>query len=123
MKKTTFWSKDESNKKQKHLRFVISDPNADGKVLLVNMTTVNNTGREDLSCELFPGDHESVKHHSYIKYDRAFEFDSIKLLNEKFRGEIECTDQISEKVLVKIQDGARKSPALPEKFRSFFTYF
>jgi len=123
MKKTTFWSKDES--KKEHLRFIISDPDADRKILTVNMTTVKNTGRPDLSCVLYPGDHESVKHPSYIKYDEAFELDSIKLLEAKLKGssEFRFTEQISEKVLVKIQDGARKSPALPEKFRSFFTYF
>ncbi|GAH12436.1 unnamed protein product, partial [marine sediment metagenome] len=48
-KGTTFWRKDKDSDNQ-HLRFIISDPDVDNKVLVVGMTKFKNNNREDTSC-------------------------------------------------------------------------
>ena len=121
MKKTTFWRKDSSPKP--HLNFVISDPDVDGEMLIVNMTSVHDTGREDLSCELYPGDHHCITLKSYIRYKDPLVLNSFELVKAKFSGLYEFENEISDDVLMRIQEGARKSLALPEKFKSFFDYF
>ncbi len=121
MKRIVFWRKDDSG--QEHLRFVISDPDEDNRVMTVNMTKVYGTGREDLSCILFPGDHRCITYKSYIRYDLALDLECKKLLNENFSGNIRMEEDASEETLLKIQEGARNSDALPEKFKPFFDYF
>jgi hypothetical protein len=122
MKGTVFWRKDDSGTNY-HLRFVISDPDAENKVMIVHMTTIYETGREDLSCVLVPGDHHCVKHRSYIRYDNPLVLDRVKILREKFNGTIQMVEDVTEEILLKIQEGARNNDALPEKFKPFIDYF
>lgn len=122
MKKKVFWRKDDSGKDY-HLRFVISSPDAENRVMVVNMTTIRRNGREDLSCVLVPGDHPCVINKSYIRYDAPLDLDCIKLLQEKFKAEIRMEEDAPEETLIKIQAGARKSDRLPEMFKRFFDYF
>lgn len=60
---------------------------------------------------------------SYIRYENAFDIDYGTLLQEKFKGRIILRDDVADGVLKKIQDGARKSPALPIKFKKYFDLF
>ncbi len=122
MKKKVFWRKDDSGKDY-HLRFVISGPDAENRVMVVNMTTIRRNGREDLSCVLVPGDHPCVINKSYIPYNLSLDLDYIKLIQEKFKAEIQIEEDASEETLLKIQAGARKTNRLPERFKRFFDYF
>lgn len=119
---TTFWRKDESGS-YFHLRFAISEPDIDGTVLVVGMSTLQGTGREDLSCVLKPGDHPQVREDSYIRYDRACALSYLKLLQEKVRGELTMVADLAPLILARIQNGARKSRALPGKFRKYIPLF
>jgi hypothetical protein len=122
MKKAAFWRKDDDGL-EKHLRFVISDPDMDRNVLIVHMTKIKNNGREDLSCVLRKGEHRCLTDDSYIRYDKAFTLSSVKMLQEKFSGNIDFRDDISDDLLGRIQEGAKTTDALPIKFESFFDYF
>ncbi len=124
MKGRTYFKLDTSNgEKDPHLRFIISDPDPDDYVLVVNATTYYNTGREDKPCLLNRGDHKKIKHPSYIAYKWAEEKNTIKLLNDKLNQIIEFKDNLSEEVLIRIQEGAEKSKLLPKGFRKYFQYF
>jgi hypothetical protein len=98
-------------------------PDVDDTVLTVGMTTFHGTGREDTSCILEPGDHPAVKQKSYIRYDKACAINYRGLLEERFRGLITMNDDLKKEVILRIQEGARKSPALPRKFVKFFASF
>lgn len=121
-KGTTFWRKDDDGENC-HLRFVISEPDVDNKVLVVHMTKWKNNGREDNSCILKLGDHDCVTAKSWIRYDKAIEPDYPSLLSEKFKGLICPEKNISPSILSRIQAGARQSPALPLKFQKYFDRF
>ena len=121
-KGTTFWRKDEDSD-YRHLRFIISDPDVDNKVLVVGMTKFKNNKREDTSCLLHPGEHKSIKFQSRIRYDKAYEIEYSILLQEKFEGNIELKDNISSGLLAIIQSGAKITKSLPPKFKKYFQYF
>lgn len=118
----TFWRKDEEGENS-HLRFVLSEPDVDSKVLIVHMTSYHGNGREDDSCILNPEDHVCIKSKSYIRYDQAFDKEMISLLIEKTNGSIIMEPDLDASVLQRIQDGARRSTALHRKFRKYFENF
>jgi len=117
-----FWRKDDDGP-ETHLRFVISDPDAENMVMMVHMTTLRKTGREDISCVLAPKDHPRVTDHSYIWYAKAVEIACSALLNDRHRGMLLLAEDLPPATLQKIQNGARASNALPRKFRRFFALF
>jgi hypothetical protein len=117
-----FWRRDEDGEGL-HLRFVISEPDVDGKVLVVHMTSFRGNGREDMSCILNPGDHECVTDKSYIRYDKAFDIELMNLLKEKMTGSIISKAELKAPVLKRIQEGAQKSAALQRKFKKYFDKF
>jgi len=122
----TFYEKNTTNQGLiPHLHFIISEPDQDGKVLVVNMTTLYNIPGEDHSCILDNGEYHKISKKSYIVYKRAKEINYIKLLNNKIKKliDIDIKDRISEKVLIKIQEGAKKSPLLPKGLKKYFVYF
>ena len=107
-----------------HLYFIISDPDPDSAVLVVNMTSCKGFRYEDKSCLLNPGDHPKITIPHYITYSRAKDITSFDLLQMHMNGKIEFAQpDISLQLLERIQDGARKSRGLAGKFRKFFTYF
>jgi len=122
IKGTAFWRQDEDGQNT-HLRFIISEPDPDNMVLIVGMTTLYNTGREDLSCVLQKGDHSCVVAPSWIRYDKVSAINYLSLLRERHRGLIYLRRDISQSLLKRIQEGAKSSPALPQKFRKYFQFF
>lgn len=121
-KGTTFWRKDEDSDDW-HLRFIISDPDVDNKVLVVGMTKFKNNKREDTSCLLHPGEHKCIEFESRIRYDKAFEIEYRILLQERYKGNIELKANISSVLLVRIQSGAKTTKALIPKLKKYFQYF
>lgn len=112
-----------TGKKAPHLRFIISDPDPDKCVLVVNATTYYDTGREDTSCLLDNGDHKEIKHPSYIAYNWAEGVNITKLLNDKLNRIIDFKDNLSQGVLIRIQEGAKKTRRLRNEFKKYFQYF
>lgn len=122
MKGRSYFKIDNGEKKP-HLQFIISDPDPDDYVLVVNSTTYYNTGREDKSCLLNHGDHKKIKHLSYIAYNWAEEVNITELLNDKLKRIIDFQDNLSKEVLIRIQEGAKESKRLPKRFKKYWQYF
>ncbi len=122
----SFWledSKDEEGKPLKHLYFVISNPDIDNNALVVNMTTIKDTGRENLSCILNIGNHPEIKNKSYIRYDKARELGTAKIIELAMKKIIIPKKDLDPTVLKRIQEGAKKPGALQGKFKKYFSYF
>ncbi len=122
MKGNTFGRQDDDGDNF-HLRFVISDPDVDNRVLVVHMTTFKGNGREDTSCILNTGEHPSIKNKSYIRYDNALELTMTEILKDKLAGLVTVNKDISSQLLKKIQNGAQTSYALPKKYFKYFELF
>jgi len=103
------------------LHFVISDPDDEGKVLVVNMTS--DDGTHDRTCVLVVGDHIEVKHQSVINYIDAINPELNKVQEVVNNDLVDEKNPISKELLVKIQEGAKKSPHLPNKYHKYFNLF
>src|SRR6056297_2327314 len=121
MKKKSFLRNDDSGKK--HLKIVISDPDAEDMVLVVSVSSIPQRYRHDDSCELFVGDHPWIKHPSFIAYNHCAELDRTKILSEHFSGEIILKEDISEELLLRIQEGAKRTKFLAQKYKKYFQFF
>lgn len=117
----SFYLANRENGKE-HLHFVISNPDKNGYVLLVNISTLNEY-ESDKSCVLNSTDHERIKHPSIIKYAKAHSCKKEYLDSQYNHGLLIKEKPISLDVLKKIQDGAKKSDALSNKYKNFFDYF
>lgn len=65
-------SNPQGNLSLKHLFVVMCDPNPQGDVLLVSISTYKEGRRDhDSTCLLEKGDHPFIKHTSYVQYESA----------------------------------------------------
>lgn len=119
---------DESPKGEfyKHLRIVISDVNAEtGRALAIPISTVHSERiKYDDSCLLFKGEHEFLtEEKSYANYARANAI-SQKDINElKQRNKLIEYKDVSEELLKRLQEGARKTEFLEMNLVKYFADF
>jgi hypothetical protein len=92
-------------------------------VLVVNMTTCHPLKWFDSSCVLNVGDHPKISHASYINYHESEELNANKILDERLKHLLNLEADISDAIVQKIQDGAKKTKHLPNKFKKYFAYF
>lgn len=100
-----------------HYWFVISDPKINGhEIVCVNMTSFHGYRQEDLSCELMPGDHEVVDHHSWVYYGMAKIYQKKILERWLQTSTIEIIPPpCSVDLLHKLHSGAFASHSVPDK--------
>lgn len=115
-----FWCCDESGE---HLYFVISKPDVDNNILVVNMTTYEDNGRADCSCVLDVGDHPRINRKSYIIYKRAIDVNITSIMTNIALKYAKIAENLTSETLIKIQEGAKNSKFLPNKFKKYFQYF
>ncbi len=106
-----------------HLWFVISNPDPEDKVLIVNATSKYGAKREDDSCLLLKGDHPCIVHDSYIAYKYAREINVFKIGQMQHCSEIQCKEIAPASLIKRIQDGAKKSDFLNSEYEKYFDYF
>ncbi|MCA6069855.1 MAG: hypothetical protein LE180_01865 [Endomicrobium sp.] len=117
-----FWKLDESEKR--HLYFVLSEPNMDNIVLVVNATDVLNVPAcHDKSCVLDIGEHRAITKKSVVYYRVSKEFRASEILLELSKKELILEVDLSTPTLLKIQNGAKNSKLLPKKLRKYFEKF
>lgn len=115
---------------KRHLNIILSDGDGNGNCLVVSLTTwrEGKDGKpfrgQDNSCVLDVGDHPFIKHKSWIYYAMARELPCNEIFNEIIISKkFERKEVFNPSVLLKIQEGARKSKFLPEELKQFFIYF
>ena len=113
-----FWRKPENSDKE-HLHFVISETDVDCYVLIVNVTSFCS----DESCVLDTADHPSIKHRSFIFYQKSFEEKLSEILTKTLGSHYRRVESLTQETLKRIQDGARHSAILPRKFKKHFANF
>ena len=108
---------------KEYLHFVISIPDENRYMLIVNASVLNKTNKTDNSCILEINDHPLIKRTSFIDYAHTFA-ENKKYLDILLKDNIlKKGESISKDILEKIQNGARKTDALPNKFKRFYQYF
>ncbi|MDR0820186.1 MAG: SocA family protein [Endomicrobium sp.] len=108
---------------EQEIKEIISSPDVDGNVLAVNMTTLRNPEKADSSCVLDAGDRPEIKHKSFVFYRQAVEAAAEKIMIRILSQCYKDAEKLTDKILRKIQEGAKKSKFLPEKLKKYFEYF
>jgi len=94
-----------------HLWIVLTEPNEEGKVVIVNLTS----GVFDQSCILEPGDHPFVRHTSTIRYQKAMLCSHEKLEESVRAGSVRRREPVAMEIVKRIWRGALVSDYTPGK--------
>ena len=107
---------------KRHLNIVITDANSENEYLIVPVDTLR-FDLQDKSCVLYPGDHSFIRHKSFVNYRFAKVISYSQLYNGLNRGLFIRKEDISEEVLKRIQEGARKTKYLRTELKVWFDLF
>ena len=112
-KKTTFLAPVPSPT-QLHLCIAMTEPQEEPEiVVMVNISTVYNKPHEDRTVILQPGDHEFIKHESYVAYEYAKRVRVSILETRHKKAQLTIKDEISDELFEKILDGLFRSSRTP----------
>ena len=103
--------------------FVLSEPDIEDRVLVVNITDINNPAGIDTSCVLDVGDHPKITKKSVVYYKEAKDMIASAILKQLQTKDLEQIEDLSKQTLRKMQDGAKKSIFLQTKLKKHFVNF
>jgi len=100
-----------------HLYVAVTDPDADGQLVLVNLTS--QALLKDQSCILNVGDHPFIKHETVINYAEAV-ISSEEAIFAGARGGVIQHDPapVTSDALKRIQQGALASPQIETRVKA-----
>jgi hypothetical protein len=108
----------------KHLHVCLTEPfdaphEIPQQILVVSVTTIYSIKGEDLTCQLNDGDHEFIKHPSYVAYSRARYITIAQL--QKAENQRLASEQlsVSSAIYTKIRSGLFASPRTSKCYRNF----
>lgn len=107
---------------KRHLNIVITDANSENEYLVVPVDSLK-FDFQDRSCVLHPGDHSFIQHESFVNYKYARVISYIQLFNGLNKGLFIRKEDIAEDVLLRIQEGAKKTKNLKTEFKVWFELF
>lgn len=102
-----------------HLHIICTDPDADGKQLIVSMCTKANAPFDD-TCILQKHEHTFLKHESYVLYRKAKIILQSALVNGVNAKLFVPKDDVNGQAFLKITNGICASPQTAKKIKSYF---
>lgn len=110
---------------RKHLFVVLTDPaevlEYPGKhSLLVGIASIYPEIPHDPACELYAGDHEFIRHKSYVEFARAAIEQSQKLVNGVKRGELVAKAMLAEEIFARVCKGLTESRFTAPRILTFY---
>jgi hypothetical protein len=106
-----------------HVWFVISDPDENDNVLIVNCSSIKPYLKHDPSCLLDSCDHSALSKPSFIYYKFAKSISIYKINHRINTREFQTRGIMSPELLQRIQDGASQTELLDKKYEMYFKYF
>jgi len=103
---------------RKHLFIVLTDPAqvleyTEKQSLLVGVTTVQADLPHDPACLLHAGDHEFIRHKSFVHYAKALIHSSQTILNGVKKGLLVPKDMLVEEIFARVCKGLVESRFTP----------
>ena len=119
MKGFCFLGEPEGKDGKRHLKIILTDPNGEGLVAVVSVTTLTPAKLRGAHCILRKGDHPFIRHDSIVNFRFAEVRDSRDILARRFRGELELMESLEPAVLERVLAAARLAPKMQRKIREF----
>ncbi len=102
-----------------HLCVVVIEPTeTPSVVVIVNLSSVRNTPKEDHTVIVRHGDHEFVRHDSFVAYEYAKRVTVDCLANHLEAGRMTVQPDVSAELYKKILDGLYQSSRTPSNIKS-----
>ena len=101
---------------KKHLWFIISAPDPNGRVVIVNLTSWHGRKTDDPACIVDVGEHEFIHHKSYVNYADARSAEIGQLESLRQQDFLTLHADASPALLRKIWNGAAKSKYMKGKY-------
>jgi len=110
---------------RKHLFIVLTDPAqvlgyTEKQSLLVGVATLQPDLPHDSTCLLHAGDHEFIRHRSYVHYARALIEPSQSILNGVKKGVLVPKALLVGEIFARVCKGLVESRFTPPKIMSFY---
>ena len=121
-KKQSFLDEPLIDNGKRHLRIVITDSNEQNEFLTVAVDTLRSS-IQDTSCIIEPGEHSFIKARSFVNYHYAKVLNYAQIFNGLQKGVLVRKEDISEELLKRIQDGARKTNRFNNNLKIWFELF
>lgn len=107
-----------------HLHIICCDPLYNAEmgcecVLVVNISSVPSHGVYDKSCTLNVGDHDFIRHQSYLLYRLSVLWRVPPLSNKVDSGEYRIRSDVSDALLTQVINGFSQSEQTPFKILRF----
>ena len=101
-----------------HLFVVLTDTCEEGHNLLVPICTARKV--YDKTCILGAGDHEFIKHLSYVMYARLEKYEAADLIKQVNAGVISYRGLLDEKLFALVSAGVEQSDLAPPNMQAYF---
>lgn len=107
-----------------HLFILLTDPVGPAKeVLGVSVCSYESDGYDDESCVLFPGDHDYIKHKSFVAYEYAEILKAQALINGAKDGPFRPFAPIKTDIFARVCHGLTLSRLVPPVAKQFYESF
>lgn len=106
---------------RKHLFILLTAPVGEQQeILLVSISSIRDGVPYDSTCVVYPGEHDFVKHPSYVAYSFPKIETAKSLLNGVKLGKLIPMGMMSEGAFTRICDGVLNSRHAPPKIRRLY---
>lgn len=109
---------DKNEIKKRHLRIVLTDPNVDGVVATVSVTSLKKEKKQDVRIVLNCGDHPFIKHESVLSYRHCQLFYADKVSNLIKENVFIKKEDIPADLLEKIITAVLESKSTPRNIKT-----
>ena len=107
-----------SGNEKRHLRIVITNPDAEFNQVVISVTTLKCPNVQDCSCILKAGDHQFITHDSIVDYKRTIIMSSVEIFNGINKGILIDKQDVKPEILTRIINAAKQSRYIPPEIKS-----
>lgn len=104
----------------KHLFIILTNPNNDKDVLLVNVSSIRPGRYHDPACKIAPKAHPFIKRDSFIYYRYAQIANAHDIVSKVKSGEFVAYEPVSDELFKSVIDGLLSSKDTSLKVKDFY---
>lgn len=118
-----FWIETNQEKKEGHLFVIVLEPEEFTRNTVIIPVDSYTSDKQDSTTILNPGDHDFIKHKSFLNYNRA-RIRTMTSIEQMIKdGKAKTKPAVSSDILERITDGLRKSEHTPQEVITMYTYY
>ena len=117
MKGFCFLGPPEGKDAKRHLKIILTEPNAAGFVAVATVTTLRKYDPQS-SYILRKGDHPFIKHDSVVNFKRAVVKRAVDIISGQFSGELVPKEELDPAVFERVLKAAKSAKRIHERVKA-----